>query len=499
VTAKPAELKPKQKPIVLIHGYSAEGKHRAFEEIYQPLLKELRDTFGGPKVVEIDLSKWISLSDGIALDDVSFALDRALKSPKHSHLLDSGFNVIIHSTGALVVRNWIRLFGAKPCRIENLIHLAGASFGSGLAHIGRGKLARWIRQIFQGLESGIHVLDELEFGASKTLDLHLHFFKDGQRMCEDYGVREVCLIGSRTTDLMRKIPIRYVREDSSDGVVRTSSGNLNFDYVIVTPTDEAYAIGVKDLDKIQERRLDNKSLPKNWYQFNLSQFRGKGCHIPFALQYEITHSGPDWGIVGGSKNRQQILDRIKEALTLDSDAAYRALVSKWNQVTASTLKKAEGLTSKKGGWNKQKQYEGHSQLIFRIRDQFGYDVEHHDITFKSSDAKPAGRPKLENMIEDVHVNRINPGTATYYLRTVKYNAKTKEWANQLRTVAPLQFEISGFEPDSVNIRYLPLSLRLTSTQLQTLIQPYRTTVFDVALLRLPTDKVFALKKDAPLN
>ncbi len=150
------------KPIVLIHGYSTEGRDTSAQTIYGNLPADLRKQFGTSKVVEIDLGRWISLNDGISIDDISFALERALTASRYKHLLESGFHVVIHSTGALVIRNWIRLFDRKPSPIYNLVHLAGANFGSGLAHIGQGQLARWGR-IVQGVERGVRVLEELEF------------------------------------------------------------------------------------------------------------------------------------------------------------------------------------------------------------------------------------------------------------------------------------------------------------------------------------------------
>jgi hypothetical protein len=146
-------------------------------------------------------------------------MDRALKA-EHSDLLKNGFHVIIHSTGALVVRNWIRKFSPKPSPINNLIHLAGANFGSGLAHIGKGQLSRWGRLIFSGTGRGTQILDELEFGSWKTLDMHLHFLRQGNDMLNDYQVQEFCIIGSQTLSFLRPIPIRYVKEDSADNTVR---------------------------------------------------------------------------------------------------------------------------------------------------------------------------------------------------------------------------------------------------------------------------------------
>ena len=41
------------------------------------------------------------------------------------------------------------------------------------------------------------MLDELEFGSSKTLDVHLHFLQPGQNMRDDYAVQEFCIVGSQ--------------------------------------------------------------------------------------------------------------------------------------------------------------------------------------------------------------------------------------------------------------------------------------------------------------
>jgi hypothetical protein len=151
------------KPILLIHGYSSEGSQTKVEDIYGSLPDELRGAFGEDAVLELNLSRWISLSDGIAIDDMTFALNRAL-TKRHRKLLDQGFNVVVHSTGALVIRNWIKMYCTPDeCPIENIVHLAGAHFGSGLAFIGKGQLARWGRQTFMNTGSGLQVLNELQF------------------------------------------------------------------------------------------------------------------------------------------------------------------------------------------------------------------------------------------------------------------------------------------------------------------------------------------------
>lgn len=481
-------------PIVLVHGYSAEGKDGTVEDIYGSLPRDLRTAFGRNRVVDINLSRWISLSDGIALDDVSFAMERALRSRAYRHLLGTGFHVIVHSTGALVVRNWLRLYSPKPSPIANLVHLAGANFGSGLAHIGRGTIARWYRQIFQGTDAGIRVLNELEFGATKTLDLHLHFLQPERTMAADYGVREFCVIGSQTLKALRMVPVRYVKEDSSDSTVRTSACNLNWNHVRVTPTLEALQLDFKVIAKQIELRLDGEKVDHTWYTADTSGLAANRLPIPFAVLYETAHLGDDLGIVHGEETRERVMPLLKIALTADDVTTYAAAAARFDKVTADTLARAARLKGTLTDWSPHNQYEGHSQLIFRLNDQFGEPVAAHDITFNSGGGRKNTR--LEKMIEDKHVNHAHRGTTTYYLRTQDYVKKGAQRVitDRLATVAPLDFEITGYEPDSDDIAYLPVRLKLTAKQVQTLIQPFRTTVVDVTMLRLPSANVFRLKK-----
>ena len=138
-------------PIVLIHGYSAESGETTPEtvrNIYGTFPDALRENYGSANVIEIDVSRYISLEDGLTIDDISRALDRALKRDQQQ-LLISGFNVIVHSTGALVIRNWVRTFSGRPSPVKRIVYLAGANLGSGWAHIGKGQLAKWARLVFQ--------------------------------------------------------------------------------------------------------------------------------------------------------------------------------------------------------------------------------------------------------------------------------------------------------------------------------------------------------------
>lgn len=478
-------------PILFIHGYSSEGADNKPEDIYGTLPDDLRKAYGKDNVLSLNLCRWISLDDGIALDDVTFAMDRALRA-KFPKLLRDGFHVIIHSTGALVVRNWIRRFSPQPSPIRNVIHLAGANFGSGLAHIGRGQLARWARYL-KGTGRGIKVLDELELGAWPTLDLHRHFLQPGHDMFADYRIQEFCLIGSQINENMRRLPIRYVKEDSSDNTVRTSAGNLNYNYLVITPAPKAYSLSLNELKSLIGQRLENEIVDAGLYNIDTSGLSQQRVEVPFAILFETAHSGDEIGILSGSRTRTQVLPLVKRALdTPYGIDGYNDVSQSYKKTLTTTFDKASKLRAGAFDWNKQQQYEGHAQLVFRLRDQYGRQIENFDITLKSTPANTR-KERLEAMIEDKHLNKRNKGTITFYLRTQRFDNAKKRWRELLEDAATVHFEITAHEDQSEDIAFVPLSVKLPPKQLCAAIQTFRTTVVDVTLLRLPSANVFAVK------
>lgn len=473
------------KPILLIHGYSTESSHSSAQHLYGSLPADLEVLFGDQPIQELDLSRWISLCDGISLDDVSFALDRALKQ-SFPHLLTEGFNAVTHSTGALVIRNWIRLFSPKPSPLQNLIHLAGAHFGSGLAHVGRGQMVRWGRMLF-GDDCGVRVLKELEFGAWKTLDLHLYFLHPERDMQRDYQVYEYCIAGSQILPQFTMIPIRYVKEDSADGTVRSAASNLNFNYLRITPVANAYE---KEM-AASLSHVRGKERPSH-YTLDTNLCGKDRILIPYAIAYETSHSGDETGIVGGSKNRKVVLPLLARALqtlpNMDSYGKTRNFFARQHKKTYARVAKLKPFVRI---WDKHQQYEGHAQLVFRIRDQHGCSVEAFDVHFCST--SKSIRYKLESMMEDKHCNRLHSGTIVFYLRTQRFRHELKQWDECFDDVSPVHMEISAYEPDSDNIHYLPLSMYFSAKLLRSCIQTFRTTLIDITLLRLPDSQVFKVE------
>ena len=491
------------KPIVLIHGYSSESKGstaKDIKEIYHSLPNDLRKKFGSDQIEEIDLSRWLSLEDGVTIDDISFALNRALISDKFRHLLDNGFHVIIHSTGALIIRNWIRKYTTPgACQVERVIYLAGANFGSGWAHIGSAQLSRWGREILKDEEAGVKILSALEFGSGWTLDLHRHFMTDKQAMRIDYKVEEFCIIGSQAQERWFPIPVRYAKEDGADGVVRVSGCNLNINYLQLKATDAGKSISWNDLEKAID-----KDKPLSYYQFaeTWQATESLDSQIPFAIPYDCAHSGADTGIVSGKDNRDQLLTLISSAL---SKTSWQNKIKFFDNETADTYKKAAS-RSVRPFWKKlitqpSAQYDPHAQIIFRVVDQFGDPVNSYDIYFDSVENQRDKSTPLNLLMEHKHVNSKDPNIICFYLRTEKYNkARAKDsdpypWDNRITEVNGCHLEISATEKETDDIKYLPLRIEFSSDQLKQWIRSHETTIIDVELQRFPSGNVYKMVKN----
>ena len=105
---------------------------------------------------------------------------------------------------------------------------------------------------------------------------------------------------------------------------------------------------------------------------------------------------------------------------------------------------------------------------------------------------------IQSIIEHSCVSGISPNVIVFYLRTQRFDRRAKGWINQLANVADFALEITAIEPAAPSqnplVSYLPLRIPLSGRQVKNLIQPHRTTIIDVTLLRLPSPDVYQLIK-----
>jgi triacylglycerol esterase/lipase EstA (alpha/beta hydrolase family) len=175
-------------PIIIVHGYSDKGQ--SFQRWREALAAR------GLAAATIHLGNYVSLSNEVTIKDIAEGFDRALRELASQGVLkkDEPFDAIVHSTGMLVVREWLagsvggaddvsRVSAERQARLKHLIGLAPSTFGSPMAHKGRS----WLGAIFKGgkqfgpdfMEAGDQVLRALELGSSYTWDLaHRDFLAD---------------------------------------------------------------------------------------------------------------------------------------------------------------------------------------------------------------------------------------------------------------------------------------------------------------------------------
>ncbi len=163
--------------VLLIHGYSAEGKD------FRPWKQALEDA--GIDSDDIEIGNYVSLNNEVTIKDLGEGFDRALKLSKFAREIPGNawtFDAIVHSTGMLVLRQWLTSDPYPPDnphsrirRLKHLVGLAPATFGSPQAKKGRswlGALVKGAKQLGPDfLNAGDLVLDGLELGSKYTWDL----------------------------------------------------------------------------------------------------------------------------------------------------------------------------------------------------------------------------------------------------------------------------------------------------------------------------------------
>jgi hypothetical protein len=162
---------------LLIHGYSASGKD----------LEPWRDALAkaGIATAQLEIGNYITLNNEVTLKDLGEAFDRALRlTPWGTESKDDAwtFDAIVHSTGMLVLRQWLASDPfpkddprSRIQRLKHLVGLAPATFGSPQAREGRS----WLGALVKGnkhlgpdfLNAGDEVLDGLELGSRYTWEL----------------------------------------------------------------------------------------------------------------------------------------------------------------------------------------------------------------------------------------------------------------------------------------------------------------------------------------
>ncbi|MEP6795729.1 MAG: hypothetical protein ABJB16_15475 [Saprospiraceae bacterium] len=231
---------PKQN-VLFLHGWS--GDNTNYGNL--PLLLEGE----GYNVVQQHLGTYISGDDQLAIDDFSIALEKSINDPENGIVFP--FDIIVHSTGALIVRKWLSDFytGAKVSPVRNLIMVAPANNGSLLAGYGKKLPWEWGNKLLDALMLGSHFTWKLNWS---WLDQQLDLSIPGLKIFHLQGVRnDISFPGFlERIDGYFHLDIPGFEEAGSDNTVRFASSNLNMKGVRLKTNETIESSSVKQISSI---------------------------------------------------------------------------------------------------------------------------------------------------------------------------------------------------------------------------------------------------------
>ena len=185
----------------------------------------------GFEPVPIWLGDYISLHDNGRIEDVAERMRIIVDDKLRDGSLMAPFDLIVHSTGGLVARQWLSTYyAAGHCPAKRLVMLAPANFGSKLAVMGQSMLGRVMKGWKNWFHTSKEILSALELASPFQWGLAQRdlFVPEGEPSAPAYYGENAAwpfiIIGTHPyNDLLRRI----LNEDGSDGTVRVPAANLN--------------------------------------------------------------------------------------------------------------------------------------------------------------------------------------------------------------------------------------------------------------------------------
>ncbi|WP_035356560.1 esterase/lipase family protein [Edaphobacter aggregans] len=471
------------RPLVLIHGYSADGLD------FTPLCRALE--VKGIDAVDINIANYVSLNNEITIKDIAEGLDRASRyNPRLN--ADQPFDAIVHSTGMLVIRSWLTNYGAPVTnnsrlrRLKHLIGLAPATWGSPQAHKGRtwlGALVRGNRKIGPDfLNAGDEVLDGLELGSSFTWDLaHADLLGDAPYYDKGPNTPFVCVfIGNVPYDGLSSV----ANDPGTDGTVRWSGCALNTRKIIV------------DLTRTP---VDGDGRPSS--RVSISPWENQRLDIPLIPVEGKNHatlvSEPDDAMV------QLICDFLR--VGDEGGETYDAWLTRaktfgepgWNKMLVDPGKAAAGISADVKQFfghifhTSETEIEGWQQFVVHARDERGDGVNDYLIDVLRKDGN--NWVPFEEMYTDVHPYATDSSYRCFHIRLptgISNGAiplKLRIHASTGTALMAYQGYGSNDDGKKLTAEAKPVEIDLSGLgDKGTLFYPFTTTLVEIILNREPS-------------
>jgi hypothetical protein len=431
-------------PIVIVHGWS--DTSTSFRKLGEFLRANLSS-----EVSVIDLADWLSLNDEVTYRDLWKAMDLAWKAQPNLASAKE-VNVVTHSTGALVVRDWMtsKYSSPKVCPIKRLLMLAPANFGSPLAHMGTSFIGRVVKGARTGLQVGGNILSGLELGSDFTWELATRDVLAQDPWYGSSGILATVLVGNSGYAGVRGV----VNEVGSDGTVRVSTANLNARRATLT-------------------------------------FNADGSVKEYTVARTAAEQQTAFGVLGGlnhgsitapdsaaSDHGRWILDALRVA-----PAGFDAWCAELAEATAALY--AEWAP-------KDAYFHGYQNTVVKAYDDFGNPVEEYLVEFhekrRSFSLDNLGFLFHQSLIADVHNFKANSAFRSFYLDITAIDEACKDRGVDLFMNVDPQPRCSRLQP----VGYSAVeSVLLDERARNVLFRPNRTLLLEVTFPRqMVREKVF---------
>ena len=467
--------------VLIIHGWSDTSAS------FHPLANFLSEHGYAPKVLW--LGDYISRDDDVGVEDVAKRMAEVIDEMSTRGELEASFDMIVHSTGGLVVRQWLvhRYAGiAERCPVKRLIMLAPANYGSKLAATGKSLLGRVVKGYDNWFQSGKAMLDDLELGSPFQWQLAQRdaLGAPGGDATRYYGADRVwpfVIVGSHPyASLLRQI----VNENGGDGTVRVCAANLN-------------ACGVTiDFRETQPEKLFRVWAPRLETQAPLAVLptRTHGSIIDPARASKDSQEG----IAESAEERQQLGALILRALDCSDFIDYQVIREEWDLLTEQTAARRNNPPS----GDKAEFFHQYMQMNARVVDDLGHPVNDYFLEFFSNTSKSHDAANVylhTEVLRDVKKNSRDESVRNLYFdRTTlvdNYYAMLPG-----RTDPVLYMSMSAASPGS-NINYFErekkgaeqqVPIHLEGDRTRRWLQRNTTHFVQIIIPRLPNANVFRL-------
>jgi hypothetical protein len=418
--------------IILVHGYSVRSL-----DTYGILPQLLVNN--GYNARHVFLSAFDSLNDDITCDDLANALEIRVSALENAGVDIANSAFIVHSTGAIITRRWIlNRYSANRPIPSHFISLAGANHGSSLAQLGTMQIVYLFRFLNGGTQVGKEVLQDLDYGSDFLLRINEEWL-DAFRSSTPPSVFPFSLIGSDHSMIENQL-FWQTHENGSDGTVRISGGNLNYQFLAINQNDPAPVLTVKKLPK----------------------------PVPHLVLPNISHTGhmapgPQNGIIGGgAATMAVVLPEIQSALAVNSAATYDALAAAWAARTT--------------GWSAANQSQCDATIVFSLKHPGGRQVQDSLILIKDETGNLA--QSLQNVGSSLESrqpiqNDSTPSSISFYVNYPRFAATYPH---------DVQIQVNS---GCTEITYPPISYTVAPGD-AACIEPNEFTYIKVALKRDPS-------------